>query len=92
MGWHFQLVKKASQSLLPEAANKVRSFSVGAYTWQKIQLRLQVCELCVSGKQGVRAADCKSLSEKPEGVFDSLKVPALMGWHFGPGMGYRQWT
>ena len=37
-----------------------------------------MCELCAAGAQGVRAADCKNLSESPEGDFDSLR-----GCHYG---------
>ena len=54
---------------------RLKSFSVGACTWQKILLRLQVCELCAAGAQGVRAADCRKLAEKPEGVFRQAQEP-----------------
>ena len=54
-----QLVKKASQSLPPLAANRVQSvFCRGVY----------LAENTIGG-QIMRAAGCQSLSEKPKGVF-----------------------
>ena len=64
-----QTVEKASQSFLRKQKIKSESFSTAACTWAKTLLRLQVCELCAKGAHGVRAADCKKLAEKPEGVF-----------------------
>ena len=65
----WQTVKKPRR-VRPQAGRiKSQSFSVRACTWQKIQLRLQVWNLSAAGRQIVRAADCKPLSEKPEGVF-----------------------
>jgi len=61
--------RKASQSFLRKQKKELKPFSAGACTWQKILLRLQVCELCANGAQGVRAADCKKLAESPEGDF-----------------------
>ena len=34
-----------------------------------------MCELFAFGEQGVRAADCKSLSEKPVRGFPTVSVP-----------------
>ena len=75
-GCRLSLSKKASQSLLRQQQIKSRSFSAGACTWQKIQLRLQVWNLFAYGEQIMRAADCKKLAEKPEGVFrQALAAP-----------------
>ncbi len=61
--------KKPRRVCRPQAANKVRSFSAGACTWQKIPYRLQVCELSAKGGQGVRAADCNPLVKKGQWPF-----------------------
>jgi len=42
-------------------------------TWAKILLRLQVWNLFAFGKQIMRAAGCKILAKKTEGVFAKLK-------------------
>ena len=52
---------------------KFEPFSAGACTWQKTHLRLQVWNLSPDGGQIMRAADCKSLSEKPAGFFRQFK-------------------
>ena len=64
-----QTVKKASQSLLRQQQIKLKLFSTAACTWAKTPLRLQVWNLFAAGEQIMRAADCKNLAEKPEGVF-----------------------
>ena len=61
--------KKPRRVCRPQAANKVRSFSAGACTWQKIPYRLQVCELSAKGGQEVRAADCNPLVKKGQRPF-----------------------
>jgi len=76
----FQTVEKASQSFLRKQKIKSKSFSAGACTWQKILLRLQVCELCAFGAQGVRAGDCKNLAESPEGDFRHAKSRPMGGF------------
>ncbi len=54
----------------PQAAKKVKLFSAATCAWQKIPLRLHVCELCAYNAQRVRDADCNSiLPEKLLGVF-----------------------
>ena len=84
----FQCVKKPRRVSPPQRRNRVRSFSAGACTWWKILLRLQVCELCALGAQGVRAADCspfvgkarrgfrQALTSRPAwpGRFDSDRI------------------
>ncbi|MDY2558461.1 MAG: hypothetical protein SOW29_08970, partial [Candidatus Faecousia sp.] len=64
-------------ALLSEKPRRVRcvssekgskSFSTAACTWAKTPLRLQVWNLFAYGEQIMRAADCKILAEKPEGV------------------------
>ena len=64
-----QSVEKASQSLLHSQQIKFKSFSTAACTWAKTLLRLQVWNLFAYGEQIMRAADCKNLSESPEGDF-----------------------
>ena len=61
--------------MLRQQQIKSRSFSAGACTWQKIHLRLQVWNLFAYGEQIMRAADCKKLAEKPEGVFRQAQSP-----------------
>ena len=68
-----QTVKKASQSSPHMRRIESKSFLTAACTWAKIRIRLQVWNLFAAGKQIMRAADCKKLAEKPEGVFDKLK-------------------
>ena len=46
-----QTVKKASQSLRPQAQTKWESFSPAACTSEKILLGSQTCELCAAGVQ-----------------------------------------
>ena len=72
LGRAVQLVKKPRRVWRRRPPNRIKSFSVGACTWQKIHLRLQVCELFAVGEQGVRAADCKNLSEKPVRGFSTV--------------------
>ena len=57
------------------AAKRIRSFSAGACTWQKIHLRLQVWNLFAYGEQIMRAADCKNWRKSPKGFFDKLRSP-----------------
>ena len=79
-----QTVKKASQSSLRQQRKRFKLFSTAAHprvaslapsgqftfcTWAKTLLRLQVWNLFAYGEQIMRAADCKKLAEKPEGVF-----------------------
>ena len=64
-----QTVEKASQSFLRKQKIKLKTFSAGACTWQKILLRLQVWNLSAISRQMMRAADCKELAESPEGDF-----------------------
>ena len=56
-----------------KTAKKTESFLAAACTWTKTLLRLQVWNLFATGKQIMRAADCKRLAEKPEGVFRQAK-------------------
>ena len=64
-----QTVEKASQRFLRKQKIKLKTFSAGACTWQKILLRLQVWNLSAISRQMMRAADCKELAESPEGDF-----------------------
>ena len=64
-----QSVEKGFAEFAAKAANPSKSFSTAACTWAKTLLRLQVCELCANGAQGVRAADCKKPSKSPKGDF-----------------------
>ena len=59
----------------PAGAKKVQSFSSATCAAKKILLRLQVWNLCASGAQIMRAADCKPLCQKVT-LFDSLKKAA----------------
>ena len=68
-----QTVEKASQNFPRKRKTKLKSFSAGACTWQKILLRLQVWNLYAKGVQIMRAAECKKLAEKPEGLFRQAK-------------------
>ena len=72
-----QIVEKASQSLLRQQQIKSKSFSTAACTWAKTLLRLQVWNLFAYGEQIMRVADCKNLSESPEGDFRQPERPAL---------------
>ena len=71
----YQTVKRASQSSLRQQRKESESFSAGACTWQKIQLRLQVWNLFAYGEQIMRAADCKNWRKSPKGFFDKLIRP-----------------
>ena len=53
--------------------------SAGARTWRNILYRLQVWNLSPVGGQIMRAADCKNLSESPEGVFRQSQQPSTGG-------------
>ena len=54
-GRAFSLVKKASQSSPPEAANSVKSFFAGACTWRKILLTQRASQrLCRKARSGVQ--------------------------------------
>ena len=79
-----QTVEKASQNFSRTRKTKLKTFSAGAHprvvslarpgqftfcTWQKIHIRLQVWNLYAFGVQIMRAADCKKLSKKPNGLF-----------------------
>ena len=74
----YQTVKKSLAEFAAKAANKVESFSAAACTWTKTRLRLQVWNLSAFGRQIMRAADCKELEEKPEGVFRQAQKPAVV--------------
>ena len=65
----FQTVKKASQNFPRKRKAKFQWFSPAACTWAKTLLRLQVWNLSVKDRQIMRAADCKELTESPEGDF-----------------------
>ncbi|MDD6855496.1 MAG: hypothetical protein PUD66_03550, partial [Oscillospiraceae bacterium] len=56
-------------SSLRQQRKEFKSFSTAACTWAKTLLRLQVWNLFAYGEQIMRAADCKNLSESPEGDF-----------------------
>ena len=76
-----QTVEKGFAEFAAKAANLLKSFLAAACTWTKIHLRLQVCELCAMGAQGVRAADCKNLAESPEGDFrhaEDIRMDVLL--------------
>ena len=64
----FKLSKSLAE-FAADAANKVKSFLAAACTWTKTLLRLQVWNLFANGEQIMRAADCKKLAEKAEGLF-----------------------
>ena len=88
----FQTVEKASQSFLRKQKIKLKTFSAGACTWQKILLRLQVWNLSAISRQMMRAADCKELAESPEGDFRQAQRTDtkryrffFMGWIIGFG-------
>ena len=53
--------------------------SAGVRTWRNILYRLQVWNLSPDGGQIMRAADCKNLSESPEGVFRQSQQPSTGG-------------
>ena len=77
-------VEKASQSFLRKQKIKLKPFSAGACTWQKILLRLQVWNLSAISRQIMRAADCKELAESPEGDFRQAQGgsrPSLAFFH-----------
>ena len=71
-----QTVEKASQSFLRKQKIKLKTFSAGACTWQKILLRLPVRILSAISRQMMREADCKELAERPEGDFRQAKAPS----------------
>ena len=62
------------------AAKRIRSFSAGACTWQKIHLRLQVWNLFAYGEQIMRAADCKNWRKSPKGFSDKLSNMPVACW------------
>ena len=78
-----QTVKKASQSSLRKQRIKSKSFSAAACTWTKTPHRLQVWNLFAKGEQIMRAADCKILSEKPNGLFQYAQPPGKGGFFAG---------
>ena len=67
-------VKKASQNFPRKRKTKSKLFSAAARTWTKTLLRLQVWNLSVKDRQIMRAADCKELAEKAEGLFRQAKA------------------
>jgi hypothetical protein len=77
-----QTVKKASQSSPRERQIKPKSFLTAACTWAKIHLRLQVWNLFANSEQIMRAADCKKLAEKPEGIFRQAHAARSGGVYF----------
>ena len=74
-----QTAEKASHSFLRKQKIKLKTFSAGACTWQKILLRLQVWNLSAISRQMMRAADCKELAESPEGDFRQAQTPVPNG-------------
>ena len=72
-----QTVEKASHRFLRKQKIKLKTFSAGACTWQKILLRLQVWNLSAISRQMMRAADCKELAESPEGDFRQAQAPDI---------------
>ena len=66
---HFRLSNKPRRVRCVSSEKGSKSFSTAACTWAKTLLRLQVWNLFAYGEQIMRAADCKNLAEKPEGVF-----------------------
>jgi len=71
----FKYITKSLAEFAAKAAKKKQSFSAGACTWQKILIRLQVWNLSLEEGQIMRAADCKNLAEKTEGIFRQAKKP-----------------
>ena len=65
----FRLSKKLTQIFPRKRKTKFKTFCVGACTWYKLLIRLQVWNLFGMDEQIMRAADCRKLAEKPEGVF-----------------------
>ena len=86
-----QTVEKASQSFLRKQKIKLKTFSAGACTRQKILLRLQVWNLSAISRQMMRAADCKELAESPEGDFRQARVHPMRDALF-PDQLPVQWT
>ena len=80
--WVSPLLSKKLKSLAEfaaEAANKVKVvFGRGMYV-DKTHLRLQVWNLSAYGRQIMRAADCKKLAEKAEGLFRQDKPADSIG-------------
>ena len=72
-GWHSDCRQRLAE-FAATAAKKLKSFSAGACTGQKILLRLQVWNLSETGRQIMRAADCKNCRKRPEAFFDKLKT------------------
>ena len=68
-------VEKGFAEFAALAANPFKSFLAAACTWTKIHLRLQVWNLFANDKQILRAADCKKMSESPEGDFRQAVAP-----------------
>ena len=80
----FERVKK--YGFFPSVGSKViqKPCSAGACTWRNILYRLQVWNLSTCGGQIMRAADCKNLSESPEGVFRQSERDASQASRFLP--------
>ena len=68
----FSDCQKSLAEFAAAPAKKVKSFSAGACTWQKILLRLQVWNLSAIGRQIMHVAACKELAEKAEGLFRQI--------------------
>ena len=60
---------KSFAEFFAQAEKKIYKFSAGMCAWRKIHLWLQVWNLLADGEQIMRAADCKKLEEKPDGIF-----------------------
>ena len=75
----FRLSKKASQNFSRKRKTKYKRFSAAACTWTKTPIRLQVWNLFVNCEQILRAADCKNLAEKPEGIFRQTQASPNFG-------------
>lgn len=59
-----QLDKNLAEYAARLSANEFKTFSARACTWQKIPIRLQVCEAYANSVCRVRAADCNSFVRK----------------------------
>ena len=72
-----RLSKKLTQIFPRKRRTKFKTFCAGACTWHKILIRLQVWNLFGMDEQIMRAADCRKLAEKPEGVFRQAQAQRL---------------
>ena len=69
--------KPLTQIFPRKRKTKFKTFCAGACTWHKILIRLQVWNLFGMDEQIMRAADCRKLAEKPEGVFRQAQACQL---------------